>query len=243
MARRKRESTEILNRNEVSRREFLQIAGAAAGLTLLPRLAAANARVIRAEPALATLAGEAYPQTAVWTYGGTVPGTELRFKQGERLRVELQNLLPEDTTVHWHGVRLPNAMDGVPHVTQAPIAAKGGRFLYEFDLRDAGTYWYHPHLGSPGQVGRGLYAPLRSEEHTSELQSPCNLVCRLLLEKKKRPADFDFNLRSRTVGVSTRRSEVCLRTRLDSARCHQPTLQVSSQSECYRCSTCITSVS
>ncbi len=164
MARHKRESTEILNRNEVSRREFLQIAGAAAGLTLLPRLAAANARVIRAEPALATLAGEAYPQTAVWTYGGTVPGTELRFKQGERLRVELQNLLPEDTTVHWHGVRLPNAMDGVPHVTQAPIAAKGGRFLYEFDLRDAGTYWYHPHLGSPGQVGRGLYAPLIVEE-------------------------------------------------------------------------------
>src|SRR2546422_6433503 len=69
MARHKRESTEILTRNEVSRREFLQIAGAAAGLTLLPRVAAANARVIRAEPALATLVGEAYPQTAVWTYG------------------------------------------------------------------------------------------------------------------------------------------------------------------------------
>ncbi|PYR22522.1 MAG: copper oxidase, partial [Acidobacteria bacterium] len=164
MARHKRESTEILNRNKVSRREFLQIAGAAAGLTLLPRVAAANARVIRAEPALAMLVGGAYPQTAVWTYGGTVPGTELRFKQGERLRVELENLLREDTTVHWHGVRLPNAMDGVPHVTQAPIAAKGGRFLYEFDLRDAGTYWYHPHLGSPGQVGRGLYAPLIVEE-------------------------------------------------------------------------------
>src|SRR5712691_2331365 len=76
----------ILNRNNVSRREFLQIAGAAAGLALLPRVAAANARVIRAEPALATLVGEAYPQTAVWTYGGTIPGTELRFKQGERLR-------------------------------------------------------------------------------------------------------------------------------------------------------------
>src|SRR5882762_2127377 len=131
-----------MNRNELSRREFLQIAGAAAGLTLLPRVAAANARVIRAEPALATLVGEAYPQTAVWTYGGTVPGTELRFKQGARLRVQLENLLPEDTTVHWHGVRLPNAMDGVPGLTQVPIAAKGGGFLYEFDLRDAGTYGF-----------------------------------------------------------------------------------------------------
>src|SRR5436309_2639626 len=90
MARHKRESTEILTRNEVSRREFLQIAGAAAGLALLPRVAAANTRVIRAEPALATLVGGAYPQTAVWTYGRTVPGTELRFKQGERLRVELR---------------------------------------------------------------------------------------------------------------------------------------------------------
>src|SRR5207302_8749658 len=165
MARHKRESRDILNRNELSRREFLQVAGAAAGLTLLPRVAAANARVIRAEPALATLVGGAYPQTAVWTYGETVPGTELRFKQGEGLRVELENLLPEDTTVHWHGVRLPNAMDGVPGLTQAPIAAKGGRFPYEFELRDAGTYWYHPHLGSSGQVGRGLYAPLIVEEH------------------------------------------------------------------------------
>ncbi len=154
-----------MNRNELSRREFLQIAGAAAGLTLLPGVAGANVRVIRAEPALATLVGKAYRQTPVWTYGGTVPGTELRYKQGERLSVELENLLPEDTTVHWHGVRLPNAMDGVPGLTQAPIAAKGGRFLYEFELRDAGTYWYHPHLGSSGQVGRGLYAPLIVEEH------------------------------------------------------------------------------
>ena len=183
MARRKRESTEILNRNEVSRREFLQIAGAAAGLTLLPRVAAANARVIRAEPALATLVGEACPQTAVWTYGGTVPGTELRFKQGERLRVELENLLPEDTAVHWHGVRLPNAMDGVPGLTQAPIAAKGGRFPYEFELRDAGTYWYHPHLGSSGRSSpcalRCTRAGLKAAGIAGVLISlaPCLVMC------------------------------------------------------------------
>ena len=66
--------------------------------------------------------------------------------------------------MHWHGVRLPNAMDGVPGVTQPPIAANGGRFVYEFDLPDAGTFWYHPHLGNPEQVARGLYGALIVEE-------------------------------------------------------------------------------
>ena len=84
--------------------------------------------------------------------------------QGERLRIEVENALDVETTVHWHGIRLPNAMDGVPHLTQPPIAAKGGRFVYEFDLPDAGTFWYHPHLGSPEQVGRGLYGALIVEE-------------------------------------------------------------------------------
>jgi FtsP/CotA-like multicopper oxidase with cupredoxin domain len=92
-----------------------------------------------------------------------VPGPELRFRQGERLRIEVENALSVPTTVHWHGIRLPNGMDGVPGVTQKPIA-EGGRFLYEFDLPDAGTYWYHPHLGSPEQVGRGLYGALIVEE-------------------------------------------------------------------------------
>ena len=80
------------------------------------------------------------------------------------MAVEVENRLSQETTVHWHGIRLPNAMDGVPHVTQAPIGARGGRFLYEFDLPDAGTYWYHPHLGSPEQVARGLYGALIVEE-------------------------------------------------------------------------------
>jgi FtsP/CotA-like multicopper oxidase with cupredoxin domain len=155
----------LINDQRFTRRDFLRTAAAAGGLALLPSLApAAPARLIRAQPALASLVGEPHPQTAVWTYGGTVPGPELRLKQGERLRVELENLLPEDTTVHWHGIRLPNAMDGVPHLTQPPIKANGGRFLYEFELRDAGTFWYHPHLGSSGQVGRGVYAPLIVEE-------------------------------------------------------------------------------
>jgi FtsP/CotA-like multicopper oxidase with cupredoxin domain len=105
-----------------------------------------------------------HPETDVWCYGSGVPGPEIRVRQGARLRVDVHNRLDVETTVHWHGIRLPNAMDGVPHLTQPPIAANGGRFVYEFDLPDAGTYWYHPHLGSPEQVGRGLYGALIVEE-------------------------------------------------------------------------------
>jgi FtsP/CotA-like multicopper oxidase with cupredoxin domain len=100
---------------------------------------------------------------AVWAYNGTIPGPELRVRQGSRLKVVVENRLTVDTTVHWHGIRLPNAMDGVPHLTQAPIAP-GQTFRYEFEVPDAGTYWYHPHLGSPEQVGRGLAGALIVEE-------------------------------------------------------------------------------
>ena len=145
----------------MNRREFL--AGTAA-LALAPRIPFAETKKLRLAPARQSLVGEANPATDVWAYNGTVPGPELRFKQGERLVIPVENALSVDTTVHWHGIRLPNAMDGVPHLTQPPIAANGGRFVYEFDLPDAGTYWYHPHLGSPEQVGRGLYGALIVEE-------------------------------------------------------------------------------
>jgi FtsP/CotA-like multicopper oxidase with cupredoxin domain len=147
----------------MDRRGFL--AGGAA-LALSPRCAfpRENPTRLRLATARQSLVGAAHPATEVWAYNGTVPGPVLRYRQGERLRIEVENALDADTTVHWHGIRLPNAMDGVPHLTQPPIAAKGGRFTYEFDLPDAGTFWYHPHLGSPEQVGRGLYGALIVEE-------------------------------------------------------------------------------
>src|SRR5688572_20966624 len=151
---------------QVKRRSFLALAGTAAAAAISPAVlpAQAAARRLRAAPASQALAGQGNPATAVWAYDGTVPGPELRYRQGDRLRIEVENALDVETTVHWHGIRLPNAMDGVPYLTQPPIAARGGRFLYEFDLPDAGTYWYHPHLGSPEQVGRGLYGALVIEE-------------------------------------------------------------------------------
>ena len=92
-----------------------------------------------------------------WAYDGRIPGKELRAKAGEVLKIHVQNSLPADTSVHWHGIRLHNAADGVPGLTQDPIAA-GASYTYEFVAPDPGTYFFHPHSGV--QIDRGLYAPL-----------------------------------------------------------------------------------
>jgi len=141
--------------------------GASATFPLSPwsnaRAAPSASYSLRAAFGQAQIAPAAYDRTPIWCYNDTLPGSEIRVRQGERLRVPVTNALKEDTTVHWHGVRLPNAMDGVPGLTQKPIAA-GETFTYEFDAIDAGTFWYHPHQRSFEQVGRGLYGPLIIEE-------------------------------------------------------------------------------
>ncbi|HEY5567068.1 MAG TPA: multicopper oxidase domain-containing protein, partial [Gammaproteobacteria bacterium] len=101
--------------------------------------------------------------TPAWTYNGSLPGPLIRAKLGDKIIVRFKNSLPEATSIHWHGMRLPNHMDGVPGLTQKPIAP-GGEFVYEFEARDAGTYWYHPHIDSAAQVGRGLYGSLVVED-------------------------------------------------------------------------------
>jgi FtsP/CotA-like multicopper oxidase with cupredoxin domain len=104
-------------------------------------------------------------KTPAWTYNGTVPGPMIRAKLGDRLIVHFKNSLPDATTIHWHGLRVPNDMDGAPGVTQQPLAS-GAEFRYEFELNDAGTYWYHPHTDSSTQVGRGLYGAIVVEDPT-----------------------------------------------------------------------------
>ncbi|RUW60736.1 multicopper oxidase family protein [Mesorhizobium sp. M7A.F.Ca.US.008.03.1.1] len=111
----------------------------------------------------ASLAGADAPWTPVWAYDGMVPGPTLRVQQGRPVRISVVNALDESTTVHWHGIRLPNAMDGVPGLTQAPIKP-GESFTYEFTPPDAGTFWYHPHADSLQQIGRGLAGALVVEE-------------------------------------------------------------------------------
>ena len=92
-----------------------------------------------------------------WAYGDTAPGPLLRANAGDVLRVEVDNQLPVATSVHWHGLALRNDMDGVPGITQDPIAS-GEKFRYEFTAPHPGTYFYHPHSGV--QLDRGLYGVL-----------------------------------------------------------------------------------
>lgn len=114
--------------------------------------------VLNAAPGEVDLGGA---RVATWTYGGELPGREIRVGRGDLLRVRLGNGLPQPTTVHWHGLALRNDMDGVPGLTQ-PEIAPGASFDYAFTVPHAGTYWFHPHVGV--QLDRGLYAPLIVED-------------------------------------------------------------------------------
>ncbi|MDP9354484.1 MAG: multicopper oxidase domain-containing protein [Chloroflexota bacterium] len=92
-----------------------------------------------------------------WTYNGVVPGPELRVTEGDKVRIEVANELPESTAVHWHGLMVPASMDGVPFISQPPIKP-GQTFTYEFQVRDgnAGTHMYHSHHNAAEQVTKGL---------------------------------------------------------------------------------------
>ncbi|HEU6452178.1 MAG TPA: multicopper oxidase family protein, partial [Gemmatimonadaceae bacterium] len=96
--------------------------------------------------------------TKAWGFNGRVPGPTLEARAGDVLEVHLANRLPEPTVIHWHGLRVPAAMDGTDMV-QRPIAP-GESFTYRFRLPDAGTFWYHSHMNETVQIERGLYGAL-----------------------------------------------------------------------------------
>ena len=106
-----------------------------------------------------------------FTYNGTVPGPMIRVTEGDRVRVIVRNELPVPTTIHWHGVEVPNAMDGVPGVTQDPIQP-GETFTYGFTAKPAGTFMYHSHYESDRQVVAGLYAPFIIDPKEAEANPP-----------------------------------------------------------------------
>ncbi|RUT97006.1 multicopper oxidase family protein, partial [Mesorhizobium sp. USDA-HM6] len=149
----------------LSRRSLLLAAAGAVAAASMRRAqaSAVDERRLRVALGQARFAGAEGPQTPVWAYDGSIPGPVLRLRQGQPVRITVENGLDEDTTVHWHGIRLPNAMDGVPGLTQKPIGP-GQSFVYEFTPPDAGTFWYHPHADSLVQIGRGLAGPLIVEE-------------------------------------------------------------------------------
>lgn len=125
--------------------------------------AGANGVALRAGRSRASILGETSSSVPVWSFNNRVPGPEIRIRQGQFFEALLENDLDEATTIHWHGLRVPNAMDGVPDLTQDPVGP-GEVFRYAFTPPDAGTFWYHPHQRSFEQVGRGLYGPLIVEE-------------------------------------------------------------------------------
>ncbi len=114
---------------------------------------------LRAEVGNVMVDGE---PTVAMTYGGQVPGPTIRVRRGQRLVVDFDNALDVPTTIHWHGVRVPYAMDGV--TWKADPVPSGGRFVYDFVAPDAGTFWYHPHFDSDRQVDRGLFGVLVVED-------------------------------------------------------------------------------
>lgn len=94
----------------------------------------------------------------VWTYNGELAGPLLKAKVGDELIVHFKNDLPDPTTIHWHGLRISDQMDGSPRI-QAPVKP-GEEFTYRFKVPDAGSYWYHPHVRADLQVEKGLYGPI-----------------------------------------------------------------------------------
>lgn len=110
-----------------------------------------------------------------WGYNGQVPGPVIEARVGDVLEVRLTNDLPEPTSIHWHGLRVPAAMDGTDMV-QHPVAP-GETFTYRFKLPDAGTFWYHPHTNETVQMERGLYGALVVRgEHEPQLDAERVLV-------------------------------------------------------------------
>src|SRR2546423_1302800 len=90
-----------------------------------------------------------------WGYNGTTPGPTIEVVEGDRVRIYVTNRLPEPTSAHWHGILLPNGMDGVAGLTQKPIGP-GQIFQYAFTLRQHGTHMYHPHFDEMTQMGLGM---------------------------------------------------------------------------------------
>ena len=129
-----------------------------------------NEVAIHLDAAPSSIIGPLGRNLDVWSYNAQVPGPTIRVRVGQPLRVDVSNHLSQPTTIHWHGVRVPNAMDGVPRVTQAAIAP-GASFSYRFVPKDAGTFWYHSHENGSEQVERGLYGALIVED---EAPSPFN---------------------------------------------------------------------
>jgi FtsP/CotA-like multicopper oxidase with cupredoxin domain len=114
-------------------------------------------------------------------YNGSIPGPTLKVRQGSEIIVHVENQGDLDTTVQWHGLRLENRYDGVPHETQAPIPV-GGEFTYRIQFPDAGLYWYHPHIREDYTQELGLYGNILVVPSEPDYWPPVNREVVLTLD-------------------------------------------------------------
>lgn len=135
--------------------------------TVVPSGASKDIEIVASEGTVQLIKGDA---TEVWHYNGTVPGPEIRIQKRDALHITFVNNLPQASTLHFHGIRVPNAMDGVPDVTQQSVQP-GDSFVYTFTPKDAGTFWFHPHKNSSEQLERGLYGTIIVEDEYTEQYS------------------------------------------------------------------------
>jgi FtsP/CotA-like multicopper oxidase with cupredoxin domain len=158
----------------LTRREFLQYSGIGGALMLAGtgpfpfpvNAAGRSTKEIKLTAAPTDMDLGDGKKFQAWTYNGLAPGPEIRVTEGDTLRVVLLNNLPEETTIHWHGLPVPNAMDGVPDITQKPVKP-GDTFIYEFIASPSGSYMYHSHVSY--QLDQGLYGAIIVEPRREEL--------------------------------------------------------------------------
>ena len=146
----------------MNRRQFLASSAACA---LLPATGRAAAMRLKAEPVTVRLLPDEEGQgpTAMLGFNGASPGPEIRVAEGGRVAVAFENGTRQPSAIHWHGIHIDNAMDGVPGLTQDAVPP-GAAFEYDFLAPYPGTYWYHAHHRSWEQVAKGLYGPLIVDE-------------------------------------------------------------------------------
>lgn len=124
---------------------------------------------------------------SAWGFNQQVPGPLIKARRGDTLVVKLKNNLPEPTMIHWHGIKLPAAMDGTGNV-QKPIEP-GDEFEYCFPLKDAGTFWYHSHHNETVQMERGMYGAIVVEDEMVPVVDAEKLF---MIDDMKLTADFEF---------------------------------------------------
>ena len=156
---------------------------------------------------------------------GTVPAPLIRMKEGERVRLTVENHLDEDTSIHWHGLIVPFEMDGVPGVSFPGIRPRSS-FVYEFPIIQSGTYWYHSHSGLQEQLGH--YGPIvidpagedpirADREHVVLLSDHSPLHPHLIFRKLKQQAGY-FNNQRQTLGGLLKGEDQPLKERLEWGR-------------------------